>query len=89
VGRGPILLPDVLSTPCHTIHPGFDDLIHHLEVHLSVHLQPSLEEVGGMMLPSLETFPKTMTMAGNFIFIMMGTSKGSLNSQQWFLELTF
>ena len=36
--------------------------------------KPTSKMWGGMMWPSLETTPKTITVAGNFVFIDLGTS---------------
>ena len=35
--------------------------------------KPTSKMWGGMMWPSLETTPKTLSVAGNFLFIIMGT----------------
>ena len=41
---------------------------------------------GGMMWPSLETTPKTIIVAGNFVFITLGTSLLFVAIQRWFWQ---
>ena len=45
---------------------------------------PTSKMWGGMMWPSLETTPKTIIVAGNFVFITLGTSLFFVAIQRWF-----
>ena len=67
---------------CHTqglplatwLHQGITTLFSTSRYTLVLTFEPTSKMWGGMMWPSLETTPKTITIAGNFVFITLGTS---------------
>ena len=67
VGRRRDRPPHPGSATGHLIAPGDQHTLQHIQVHFGVDFQ------GGMMWPSLETTPKTITVARNFVFITLGT----------------
>ena len=67
MGRGAVLLKDVGAPPGHLIHPRLDHVPQYVHVHLGSNAQAPLEEVGGMISPSFEMTPRTMTAAGNLV----------------------
>ena len=67
---------------CHTqglplatwLHQGITTLFSTFTYTLVLTFKPTSKMWGGMMWPSLETTPKTITVSGNFVFITLGTS---------------
>ena len=55
------------------LHQGITTLFCTSRYTLVLTFKPTLKMWGGMMWPSLETTPKTITTAGNFVFIILGT----------------
>ena len=60
------------ESPHSSAHPG------------TLWYKPTSKMWSGMMRPSLETTPKTITLAGNFVFITLGTSLLFVAIQRWF-----
>ena len=75
VVRRRVLLPHPESATGHPIAPGDHHTLQHIQVHFGVDSEADSKMWGGMMWPSLETTPKTITVAGNFVFITLGTLK--------------
>ena len=69
VGRRRVLLPHSGSATGHLIVPDCTS-----RYTLVLTFKPTSKMWGGMMWPSLETTPKTITVVGNFVFITLGTS---------------
>ena len=61
------------SATGHLIAPGDHHTLQHIQVHFGVDFQADFEDVRWHDWPSLETSPKTITVAGNFVFITLGT----------------
>ena len=74
VGRRRVLLPHPGSATGHLIAPGDHHTLQHIQAHFGVDFQADFEDVRWHDATSLETTPKTITVAGNFIFITLGTS---------------
>ena len=74
VGRCQVLLPQQGLPPVTWLHQGITRLFSTSRYTLVLTFKPTLKMWGGMMWPSLETTPKTITIAGNFVFITLGTS---------------
>ena len=83
VGRRRVLLPHPGSATGHLIAPGDHHTPDTLWLHqgittsrytLMLTFKPTTKMWCGMMWPSLETTPKTITVAGNFVFVTLGTS---------------
>ena len=56
------------------VHQGITTLFSTSRYTFLLTFKPTSKIWGGMMYPSLETTPKTITVAGNFVFITLGTS---------------
>ena len=68
LGRRRVLLP-----PPTWLHQGITTLFSTSRYTLVLTFKPTSKMWGGMMWPSLETTPKIITVAGNFVFITLGT----------------
>ena len=68
VGRCRALLP-----PTTWLHQGITTLFRTSRYTLVLTFKPTTKIWGGMMWPSLETTPKTIFVAGNFVYITLGT----------------
>jgi hypothetical protein len=84
VGRRSILLPDVRPSSSHPIHPRLDHIGKNIKINLGVDPEAGLKDVGGMTSSLLLTTPRTITVAGNLVFMTIGTSLGSSHSHLWF-----
>ena len=71
VGLRRVLLSYPRSATGHLIASEDHYTLQHIQVHFGVDFQVDFED--GMMWPPLETTPKTITVAGNFVFITLGT----------------
>ena len=71
VGRRRILLPQPGSASGHLIAQGDQHTLQHIQVHFGVDFQDDFEVWSGMIWSLLETTPKTITIAGNFVFITL------------------
>ena len=60
--------------PATWLHQGITTLFSTSGYTLVLTFKPTSKIWGGMMWPSLETRPKNITVAGNFVFITLGTS---------------
>ena len=89
MGTSAVLLKDVRAPHSHTIYPGLDHISHNFNIRFSINSEAPLEEVGGIMSPSLDTTPRTITDAGNFDDITTGTFLGSSHSHLSFCRFTF
>ena len=69
-----VLLPRPGSATGHLVEPGVTILFSTSRYTLVLIFKPTSKMWGGMMWPSLETIPKTITIARNFVFITLGTS---------------
>ena len=76
------MLPDPGPVSSDSLDPGKDSLLHDLQVYVSVDPEASLKDVGGITSPSLETTLKTITVAGNLVFMTLGTSLGHMATQR-------
>ena len=61
--------------PATWLHQGITSLFSTSRYTLVLTFKPTSKVWGGMMWPSLETTPKAITVAGNFVFITLGTSQ--------------
>ena len=64
MGRRRVLLPHPGSATGYLIAPEDHHTLQHIQVHFGVDFQADFED---LMWPSLETTPKTITVAGNFV----------------------
>ena len=71
VGQHQVLLPHPGSATGHLIASGDHHTHQHIQGHFGVDFQADFKDV---RWPSLETTPKTITVARNFVFISLGTS---------------
>ena len=71
VGRRRVLLPHPGSATW--LHQGITTLFNTSKYTLVLTFKQTSKMWGGMMWPSLETTPRTITVAGNFIFITLGS----------------
>ena len=55
------------------LHQGISTLFSTSKYTLVLTFKPTLKMWGGMIWPWLETTPNTITVAGNFVFIILGT----------------
>ena len=70
--------------PATWLHQGITTLFSTSRYTLVLTFKPTSKIWGGMMCPSLETTPKTITVAGNFVFITLCTSLLFMAIQRWF-----
>ena len=73
--------------PATWLHHGITTLFSTSRCTLVLTFNPTSKMWGGMMWPSLKTTPKTITVAGNFVFITLGTSLLFVVIQRWFWQL--
>ena len=76
VAGGGVLLPHPRAVSDDSMDPGDDHSPHEVDVVVGLDPEALGEDVGGMTSPSLLTTPNTMTVAGNFVFMTLGTSFG-------------
>ena len=77
---------------CHTqglppatwLYQGITTLFSTSRYTLVLTFNPTSKIRGGMMRPALKTTPKTITVAGNFVFIILDTSLLFVAIQRWF-----
>ena len=72
VGRHRVLLP-YPGSATGRLHQGITTLFSTSRYTLMLTFKPTSKWWGGMMWPSFETTPKTITVVGNFVFITLGT----------------
>ena len=68
VGRYRVLLPHPVSATGHLIAPGDHYTLQHIQTHFGVDFQADFEDL------RWHHVALTITMAGNFVFITLGTS---------------
>ena len=74
-GRRRVLLPHPGSATGHLIAPRDHHTLQHIQIHFVIDFQADFEDVMRHdVAPQLKTTPKTITVAGNFVFITLGTS---------------
>ena len=73
-GRHRVLLPHPGSATGHLIAPGDHHTLQHILVHFGVDFQANFEDVRWHDVALTLNHSKTITVAGNFVFITLDTS---------------
>ena len=74
VGRRRVLLPHPWSATGYLIAPGDHHTLQHTQKHFGVDFQADFEDVKWHDVAHAWNQPKTITVAGNLVFITLGTS---------------
>ena len=74
MGRRRVLLPHPGSATGHLIAPGDHHTLQHIQVHFGVDFQANFEDMRWHDVALIETTPKTISVARNFVFVTLRTS---------------